>query len=299
MIDDRQTILLTMARFEHELQIALELIHRCGAVASAIQAGGDESLQTIEKADDQGPVTRADTTVEAMLLEGLLEHFPDDAILAEESAASSNWRQRERVWMIDPIDGTKDFAGGDPNWAIHVGLVIAGEPALGIVHEPAHERTCWAISSLHRAWCRRGDDNCVEALHGVGRVPAQWQLVTSKSHRSERLDALMQQLSITDAQTLRVPSTGVKLSMVARGEARIYAHPTLGTKLWDTAAPEVLLHAAGGRLTDMRGRPLNYAGPDVANETGLLATAPGIDHEATVAALAELTQLWFPELPPS
>jgi 3'(2'), 5'-bisphosphate nucleotidase len=278
--------------FEDELQFAVELMERCGKVASALQAGGAESLQTTDKADDQGPVTRADTTVETMLVTSLRERFPEDAILAEESAATSDWRSHARVWMIDPIDGTKDFAAGDDNWAIHLCLTIDGVPTLGIVHEPGHNRTCWGIES-RRAWCRRDHENRIEALHGLGRASPSWRMVTSKSHRSERLDAVMQLLDITPEQTLRVPSTGVKLSMVARGEAQLYVHPTLGTKLWDSAAPQVLLHAAGGRLTDMLGRPLRYSGPGVDNEAGLLATAPGVDHDAVVQQLAGLSHEWF------
>lgn len=279
----------------HELAVALDVVQRCGVLALAMQAGGDASLQTAEKADDQGPVTRADLAVEKALIEVLHEHFPDDAILAEESAGSSNWRSHERVWMIDPIDGTKDFAEGDLSWAIHVALTIGGRPALGIVHEPAHHLMCWAIDHLdvRKAWCRRNGDNCVEALHGLGRHPPKWRMVTSKSHRSERLDAIMQRLGVTADQTLRTASTGVKIGMVARGTAKMYAHPTLGTKLWDSAAPQVILHAAGGRLTDMRGEPLVYDSAVVDNRFGLLASCSTDEHELLVEQLRPLVEQWF------
>jgi 3'-phosphoadenosine 5'-phosphosulfate (PAPS) 3'-phosphatase len=280
---------------DHELAVALDVVQRCGELALAMQAGGDASLQTAHKANDQGPVTRADLAVEKALLEALHEHFPKDAILAEESAGSTNWSSHERVWMIDPIDGTKDFAEGDPSWAIHVALTIDGRPALGIVHEPANRRLCWAIDHLdvHKAWCRREGENCVEALHGLGRLPPRWRLVTSKSHRSERLDAIMQRLEITADQTLRTASTGVKLAMVARGAAEIYAHPTLGTKLWDSAAPQVVLHASGGRLTDMRGQPLVYDKAVVDNRFGLLASYCAAEHDALVEQLRPLVDEWF------
>jgi 3'-phosphoadenosine 5'-phosphosulfate (PAPS) 3'-phosphatase len=279
----------------HELAVALDVVQRCGDLALTMQAGGAASLQTAQKADDQGPVTRADLAVEKLLLEALHEHFPDDAILAEESAGSSNWTSHERVWMIDPIDGTKDFAEGDPSWAIHVALTIDGRPALGIVHEPAHQRLCWGIDylDLRKAWCRRNGENCVEALHGLGGVSPQCRLVTSKSHRSERLDAIMERLGITAEQTLRTASTGVKLAMIARGAAEIYAHPTLGTKLWDSAAPQVVLHASGGRLTDMLGKPLVYDTAVVDNRFGLLASHSGTDHDALVERLRPLVEQWF------
>jgi 3'(2'), 5'-bisphosphate nucleotidase len=273
----------------------MDVVRRCGTIALEIQAGGEDTLQTSDKANDQGPVTRADLAVESAIVAALRAEFPADAILAEESAGASNWREHGRVWMIDPVDGTKDFAGGDSSWAIHVGLVIDGQPALGIVHEPGRERMSWAVGHLDQrhAWCRHDTEGRVEALHGLGHADTQWRLVTSKSHRSERLDAIMQLLEITPAQTLRTGSTGVKISMVARGVAECYAHPTVGTKLWDSAAPQAILHAAGGRLTDMRGQPLVYTGPALGNDLGLLATGPGVDHDALVDRLRPLVDKWF------
>lgn len=284
-----------MTLLEHELEIAIDVVRRCGTIALEIQAGGEDTLQTSDKANDQGPVTRADLAVESAIVAALRAAFPDDAILAEESAAASNWRQHQRVWMIDPVDGTKDFASGDTSWAIHVGLTIEGRPALGVVHEPGRNRMCWAVDHQDRrhAWCRRDGEAQVEALHGLGRGDQQWRLVTSKSHRSERLDALMQELDITPEQTLRTASTGVKISMVGRGVAEFYAHPTVGTKLWDAAAPQAILHASGGRLTDMRGQPLVYTGPALGNDFGLLASGQGVDHDALVDRLRPLVDRWF------
>jgi 3'-phosphoadenosine 5'-phosphosulfate (PAPS) 3'-phosphatase len=284
-----------MAVLDHELAVALDVVQRCGELALAMQVEGAASLQTAEKANDQGPVTHADLAVEKTLLEALRKHFPNDAVLAEESAGSIGWNTHERVWMIDPIDGTKDFAEGDPSWAIHVALTIAGQPALGIVHEPGHQRMCWAIDhqDVRKAWCRRYAENGVEALHGLGRLPPRWRLVTSKSHRSERLDAIMDRLGISPDETLRTASTGVKLAMVARGSADVYAHPTLGTKLWDSAAPQVVLHASGGCLTDMRGEPLVYDTTVVDNRFGLLASSNAAEHAALVERLRPLVEQWF------
>ncbi len=284
---------------EHELETALELVKRCGAIALDIQAGGASTLQTSDKPDDQGPVTRADIAVETLIVETLRARFPNDAILAEERARDASWRERERVWMIDPVDGTKDFAGGDPSWAIHIALTIAGRPALGVVHEPGHDRMSWAVDhqGFRHAWCRHDSEGAAEALHGLREtrtlVP-RWRMVTSKSHRSNRSDEIAKLLGITPEQQLRTGSTGVKISLVAHGEAMLYAHPTAGTKLWDSCAPQVVLHAAGGRLTDMCGGALRYDGEGLGNDRGLLATARGVDHEGIVEQLRGLTDGWFP-----
>lgn len=282
---------------EHELETALDLVARCGAVALDIQAGGASTLQTSDKPDNQGPVTRADIAVETAIVEALRASFPADAILAEELARDRSWQRAPRVWLIDPVDGTKDFAEGDPSWAIHLALTIEGRPALGVVHEPGHDRTSWAIhhQGTRYAWCRLGSGRAPVALHGLGREEARpWKMVTSKSHRSGRSDELAKLLGIGPEEQLRTGSTGVKIAMIARGEAQMYAHPTLGTKLWDSCAPEVVLHASGGRLTDMCGAPLRYTGPELDNDRGLLATGRGVDHDALVERLRPLTSLWFP-----
>jgi 3'-phosphoadenosine 5'-phosphosulfate (PAPS) 3'-phosphatase len=281
---------------EHELETALDLVVRCGAIALEIQSGGASTLQTSDKPDDQGPVTRADIAVETAIVESLRATFPNDAILAEELARDASWQHAHRVWMIDPVDGTADFAGGDSSWAIHVALTIDGQPALGIVHEPGRDRTSWAIDhkGQRQAWCREGA--AATSLPGQGGSTPPWKMVTSKSHRSTRSDEISALLGISPQEQLRTGSTGVKIALIARGEAQMYAHPTLGTKLWDSCAPQVVLHASGGRLTDMLGAPLRYTGPELGNDRGLLATGPGVDHEALVERLRPLSEKWFTPL---
>jgi 3'-phosphoadenosine 5'-phosphosulfate (PAPS) 3'-phosphatase len=292
-----------MAALEQELQVALDLVRRCGPLALGIQAGGLESMATEDKPDDQGPVTRADLAVEREILATLRERFPHDAILAEEEVASlttegmgrdDDWPVRARVWMIDPIDGTREFADGLPSWAIHIGLCIDQVPVLGVVHEPACQRTSWGVDfrGERSAWTRVAD-GAAQALHGLGPLAPRWQLVSSRSHRAAWIDPLAQALGIPEEQQFCCGSTGVKLGMVGRGEAAIYAHPSTGTKLWDSCAPQVLLACSGGRLTNMLGEPLGYGGPLLGNERGLLATARGTDHAAIVERLRPLTEKWF------
>ncbi len=286
-----------MNALDRELQTALELAQRCGAIALRIQAGGAATMQTEDKPDDQGPVTRADLAVETEIVRELRSSFPNDAILAEEGVGDHidhDWRERERVWMIDPVDGTRDFSEGSDDWAIHIGLCIEGRPALGVVHEPGSHRTSWAIAhgGTKLAWTRCRD-SAPEALHGVGRHGPRWQLVSSKNHRTPRIEPVAELLGINLDAQLRIGSTGVKIALVARGGAGIYAHPSEGTKLWDTCAPQVLLMASGGKLTDMLGVEIDYASGQVANRRGLLATAQGVDHEAIVATVRPLAESWF------
>lgn len=292
-----------MAALEQELQVALDLVRRCGPLALGIQAGGRESMATEDKPDNQGPVTRADLAVEREILATLRDRFPHDAILAEEEVASvtteglgrdDDWPARARVWMIDPIDGTREFADGEPSWAIHIGLCIDQVPVLGVVHEPASQRTSWGIDFRgdRSGWTRVAEGQA-QALHGVGPWDPRWQLVSSRSHRAAWIEPLADALGIPPEQQFCCGSTGVKIGMVGRGEAAIYAHPSIGTKLWDTCAPQVLLACSGGRLTNMLGDPLGYGGPLLGNERGLLATARGIDHATIVERLRPLAERWF------
>lgn len=289
-----------MAALERELQTALDLVHRCGPLALRLQAGGEASLATTDKPDEQGPVTRADLTVEHEILATLRRVFPSDAILAEEDieglGRDEDWAARRRVWMIDPIDGTRDFAEGDPSWAIHIGLCIDHVPVLGVVHEPGLQRTSWAVDyqGERSAWTRSGEQK-PEALHGLGLLAPRWRIVSSKSHRAPWTAQLCDALGIAAHEQYRCGSTGVKIAMVGRGEAALYAHPSGGTKLWDTCAPQVLLSASGGRLTDVFGQPLSYGGSLLGNERGLLATSRGVDHDALVAQLRPLARTWFVE----
>lgn len=291
-----------MAALEQELQVALDLVRRCGPLALGIQAGGRESMETADKPDNQGPVTRADLAVEHEILATLRERFPHDAILAEEEVASvteglgrdDDWPARARVWMIDPVDGTREFADGDPSWAIHIGLCIDQVPVLGVVAEPGRQRISWGVDfrGERSAWTRVGEGP-IEALHGREALTPRWQLVGSKSHRAAWIEPLAAALGIPPEQQFSCGSTGVKIGMVVRGEAAIYAHPSIGTKLWDSCAPQVLLACSGGRLTNMLGDPLGYGGPLLGNERGLLATARGVDHAAIVERLRPLAEGWF------
>jgi 3'(2'), 5'-bisphosphate nucleotidase len=277
-----------------ELAFALSLAETCGRTALARLAGGEGALQPEDKGNGLGLVTLADREVNAHIVDELARRFPADAILAEESDGESDRTSRARCWMVDPIDGTKEFAAGDPSWAIHIGLCRDGQPCLGVVAQPAIGRIAWGITDGPGAgaWIR-DPDGVDRALPPPNAAPARRRLVSSKSHRSTRTDAVLERLAIASSDHLRTGSTGVKISMVAAGLADVYAHPTGGTMLWDTCAPQALLVAAGGRITELSGAPLTYVSASLENRRGLLASR-GLDHAALVGELADLAAAWFP-----
>lgn len=275
---------------ERELLRALELARECGRIALAYQTGGAAAMETRDKPGDEGPVTRADTEINARLVEALRAGFPGDAVIGEESdgdaAAAAG---ASRCWYIDPIDGTTEFALGDTCWAIQIGLCIDGEPALGVVFEAAARRLSWGLRG-RGAWAEF-DEGPATPLRPSTRGLADLRVVSSKSHASPRTDEVLAALAIPPARNLRTGSVGVKVGYIARGDAELYVHPRTGTKLWDTCAPAALLQAAGGVVTDLWGRPLRYDPRRLRHDAGLIASH-GPHHAAIVATLRPRVAAW-------
>lgn len=273
---------------DRELSLALDLARSCGAHALAIQTTGE--LETRDKADNEGPVTRADTEVNTQIVAALRAAFPDDDIIAEES--DGELRGRARCWYIDPIDGTTEFARGENEWAVHIGLCIDGEPVLGVVHEAGAGRLSWGHRWRGEARAQLEVGGEVRPLRtGAAHLDAL-RLISSKSHASPRIAAVMAALAIPATRNLRVGSTGVKMMAVARDLADLYVHPSLGTKLWDSCAPHAVLLAAGGMVSDVRGLPLVYDPNHLPNDFGVLASH-GPEHAAIVTAIRPIVAGWF------
>jgi 3'(2'), 5'-bisphosphate nucleotidase len=282
-----------VSNLDVELSAALALARECGVVALAYQTGGASAMQTRDKPDDEGPVTRADTEINARLVGALRAAFPGDAVIGEESAGDAATASGAgRCWYIDPIDGTTEYAQGEACWAIQIGLCIDGEPALGVVYEAASGRLTWGVRHGGRvqACVSRGDGDAVPLRPSTYGM-AELRLVSSKSHASPKTLEVMAALAIPPERNFRIGSVGVKVNTIACGEAELYVHPRTGTKLWDTAAPHAVLAAAGGAMTDVWGRPLVYDPRSLGHAHGLVASH-GPHHAEIVAALRPLVEGW-------
>ena len=204
-------------------------------------------------------------------------------MLAEESAPLGEYRTAARAWMVDPLDGTRDYVRGLPGFATMIGLCVDGQPSLGVVYQPLGELL------YHAA---RGQGAFVEEGGATRRLrvsatadPRGCRLVSSASHRMATIDAVRAALAIDDE--ILLGSVGLKLALISRAERDLYVNPEGFSKLWDSCAPGVILAEAGGRLTDARGRPLDYRAADVRHADGLLASNGRI-HDAVVAAITPL-----------
>ena len=276
---------------ESELAFALELLAECGPLALRYQTEGDLFVE--HKPRGEGPVTAADRAVNERIVDGLRKRFPGDAVLAEESPESDAWRDAERCWYVDPIDGTRDYARGRAGWAVQIGLCVDGNPVLGAVGEPAWGRTYWAAKT-DGAW--RGEeiqqDGDVRTLAVADRARSELRLIGSKLFPFSRGHAIRRALGVARRRTTSVGSVGLRMTAVARGEADAYVQAPGRTKLWDTCAPLCLVEAAGGRVTDLRGAALSFRAPSTAHPRGVVATS-GRHHDAILEQLQPLADGWL------
>ncbi len=271
--------------------MALELARRAGAAALDFY-GGPLKVEHKEELDE--PVTAADRAVNELIVRGLAEAFPEDGILAEESADTSRRLGRERVWMVDPLDGTKGFIAGSGDFAVQIGLAVGGRSLLGVVYAPAVDVLYWAAPG-QGAWVERppaGAETApkVERLHTTEETdPSRMRLAESRSHRSPRMDSVVEALGVSSE--VQRHSVGIKVGLLVERQCDLYIHLSGKTKQWDTCAPEAVLAEAGGRMTDLWGEPLVYNTPDVYNHNGLVSSN-GAGHAGVVARLRPLLETW-------
>ena len=209
---------------------------------------------TVQNKDDESPLTLADLASHRCLVEELESLTPDIPIISEESglpefATRSSW---SRYWLIDPLDGTKEFVNRNDEFTVNVALIVDHRPALGVVHVPVRNRTyvgCEGVGSE----VRDGDASPrTISVAEAGRSPVR--VVGSRSHRGKSLDAFLDKLGDYDMVPM---GSSLKFCVVAEGGADVY--PRLGpTSEWDTAAAQAVVEQAGGAVLELDGSPLSY-----------------------------------------
>lgn len=228
----------------------------------------------VEAKDDRSPLTEADLASHRLLVAGLETLTPDIPVLSEESATIPVAERRAwpRLWLVDPLDGTREFVKKNGEFCVCIALVEHGVPVLGLVHAPVTGVT-WSALAGHGAWRREagGPDIALatrlpspEATSGVGlRVAA------SRSHLDPRTAALLERLPEAE----RVPmGSALKFGLLAEGRLDLY--PRFGpTSEWDTAAGQCLVEAVGGAVLDLEGCPLRYNQRDTLLNGDFVATA--------------------------
>ncbi len=245
-------------------------------VAIAIKAGdaimeiyADPNSDVMSKADDS-PLTQADLASDRVIAAGLADLSLGWPVLSEESAQiayadRSGW---QRFWLVDPLDGTKEFIKRNGEFTVNIALIANGEPVLGVVYAPVLN-VCYFGARGMGSFIRRG----AEEAHPISvktHVPGEpVKVVASRSHSDERTDELLKKLG--DYQCISMGSS-LKFCLVAEGVAHLY--PRLGpTMEWDTAAAHAVVRQAGGRVCDKNGHELIYNKADLHNPEFFVSSA--------------------------
>lgn len=269
--------------YNREMSIALELAREAGAAILDVYDGPFE-IEQKSGAGDPEPVTQADRIANEIIVQRLSREFPEDGILAEESIDTERRLAKSRVWMVDPLDGTTGFIEGNGDFAVQIGLAEDGECVLGVVYQPLTGILYRAVRS-GGAWVERPAAEPERARVSDHTELPTMRLAASRSHRSPRMDRVVQSFGVK--QEVRRGSVGIKVGLLVEQQCDLYVHLSPRTKQWDTCAPEIILQEAGGKLTDLFGKPLRYNSPEVQNRNGIVASN-GVAHGQIIAALAPL-----------
>ncbi len=243
----------------------MHLHELAAACVSLAQAAGREILEVysspaIAKQDkaDASPLTEADVRAHRVIVEGLNRLEPKLPVLSEESSAVP-WVERagwQRYWLVDPLDGTKEFLSRNGEFTVNIALIEASRPVLGVVHVPVTNVTYWGMPTApHGPEASRIDANGVISRITVAVATARTtRVLGSRSHLGNSLDGFLRRLG--DYQLVQAGSA-LKFCVLAEGGADVY--PRLGpTSAWDTAAGQAVVEGAGGVVVTLDGAPLAY-----------------------------------------
>ena len=270
---------------EKELGYATKLAREAGDAIMKIYHEGFEVREKKVGENFSEPVTIADITSSKIIVKGLAEQFPDDAILSEEEPDKTERRlSKSRVWMIDPLDGTKGFTEKAGDFAVQIALTENGEPILGIVFQPIRDLFYYAVKDLGSFLIDEGKEPRRLEVSDIADFK-EMTLAVSRSHRSPRMNKLVEHFGFVKEHPHG--SVGLKIGFLAQKVADIYIHLSPHTKFWDTAAPQIILEEAGGKLTDIFGEKIRYDIKDLQNHNGIFATN-GVSHKEAVAHLRSL-----------
>lgn len=238
------------------LEQLVPVVRRAGAVITEIYATDFE----VRGKGDASPVTEADERAEALISLALAELTPEIPVIAEEAVAAGRIAAvGERFWLVDPLDGTREFIRRNGEFTVNVALIERGEPVLGVVYAPALDRLFAGAAGAGAFTEERGERRAI----AVREPPAEGlTVVASRSHGDPAaLETFLQGRPVAQ---LRNAGSSLKICLIAAGEADLY--PRLGrTMEWDIAAGHAVLAAAGGRITRVDGAPLTYGKPEFAN----------------------------------
>ena len=239
------------------------------------------------------PVTLADLKVNEIIISRISDKYKgiDWEILSEENVKSAmnhfdsnvDW-----VWVLDPLDGTKDFIQGTSNYAMHLALNYKQKPLIGVVLIPEKDEL-W-ISDGEKTWCEKRNGSLSKPNFAKNKMLQEMVLVTSKNHRNKTLNDLIDKINFNEVKIMG--SIGCKIASIVRGESDIYISLSLPKKSspkdWDFAAPEAILKAAGGAITNLNNEELSYGKSNFEQGGIIVASNNYLMHQSICIEIKEI-----------
>lgn len=262
-----------------ELTFIARVAREAATIVSTFYVGSSE----VRYKDADEPVTEADRSANQHILTRIQTRYPDDGILSEEAKDDVTRLDKARVWIIDPLDGTKDFIARNGEFSIMIGLVIHNQPVLGVVMQPATDQLYAGIPGVG-AFMMEGEERIPLTVSEVDIV-SRMVLVSSRSHRMLITDKIRKGLKINSERVSG--SVGLKVALIVRQLADLYVAAGPGLKEWDLCAPYALLIAAGGTMTDCWGNPLRFNQRDVRAHNGIVASN-SCNHEEILTVVEQV-----------
>lgn len=262
------------------LSVALPIARQAGAEIRRIyeQTVLVHDPQFVTKAD-QSPLTAADLAAHQIITEALRRVTPDIVVVSEEGTEGHGVaREQATFWLVDPLDGTREFLSGNGEFTVNIALIEQGRSVLGVVYVPTTDDCFWGGPTVPTFYQGRQDAQPI-ALRVANARANPWRVIASRSHLNEATAAVIERLAPV---TLLQAGSSLKFCRIAQDQADIY--PRLSpTCEWDTAAAQAVLEGAGGHVFDLEGRPLRYGKSDVLNPSFVACSQP-FDEIATFIA---------------
>ena len=252
----------------------------------------EQKNQILKNKNNDDPVTLADLEVNELIISRINQTYQDTnwEILSEENfkIQSNYFNNVDWLWVLDPLDGTKDFIQGTQNYAMHLALNYKRRPYIGIVLIPEKDEL-W-ISYEEKIWCENRDGNIRKQNMSETNILEKMTIVTSKNHRNQKLKDLIEKINFK--KTILMGSIGCKVASIIRGESDIYIALSLPGKTapkdWDFAAPEAILKAAGGSITNIDNEELVYGSTDLKHSGIIIASNNKKNHKRICSEVKEI-----------
>ena len=248
--------------------------------------------EILKNKNNSDPVTLADLEVNELIINRITQTYQDTnwEILSEENfkIQSNYFNNVDWLWVLDPLDGTKDFIQGTQDYAMHLALNYKQKPYVGVVLIPEKDEL-W-ISYEEKIWCENRDGNIRKQNMSETNILEKMTIVTSKNHRNQKLKDLIEKINFK--KTILMGSIGCKVASIIRGESDIYIALILPGKTapkdWDFAAPEAILKAAGGSITNIDNEELVYGSTDLKHSGIIIASNNKKNHKRICSEVKEI-----------